>query len=318
MRTRGTTLSTDLLEAVTRYTNAQTGDSPFVTAVEGLTILRSEGEERPGHMVIKPALCIVVQGAKWTMFGSRRFDYRVGQALVVSVEMPAVGRVTEASPTKPFLGVIIELDLGVMREIMAGFDDPPRARGVVDKGVLVTNFEGPLADCALRLVRLLATPPAIPVLYPAIMREICYWLLTGPHGGEIAAMTLANSHAQQVVAAMYALRDRFAEPVRIQELANMARMSPSAFHRTFKALTSMTPLQYQKRLRLLEARQLIVSTAVNVETAAFQVGYQSPSQFSREYARMFGAPPRRDVADLRVLAGRTGTSPRPEGSARNV
>jgi transcriptional regulator GlxA family with amidase domain len=110
---------------------------------------------------------------------------------------------------------------------------------------------------------------------------------------------------QQVVAAMYALRDRFAEPVRIQELANMARMSPSAFHRTFKALTSMTPLQYQKRLRLLEARQLIVSTTVNVETAALQVGYQSPSQFSREYARMFGAPPRRDVADLRVLAGRT-------------
>lgn len=316
MPTRGTTMSEDLLEAVTRYTNAQAGDSPFVTAVEGLTILRSEGEVRPGHMVIKPALCIVVQGAKWTMFGSRRFDYRVGQALVVSVEMPAVGRVTEASPTKPFLGVIIELDLGVMREIMAGFDDPPRARGVVDKGVLVTDFEGPLADCALRLVRLLTTPRAIPVLYPSIMREICYWLLTGPHGGEIAAMTLANSHAQQVVAAMYALRDRFAEPVRVQELANMARMSPSAFHRTFKALTSMTPLQYQKRLRLLEARQLIVSTTINVETAAFQVGYQSPSQFSREYSRMFGAPPRRDVADLRVLAGRTGTSPRPEGSRK--
>ena len=129
-------------------------------------------------------------------------------------------------------------------------------------------------------------------------------------------MTLANSHAQQVVAAMYALRDRFAEPVRMQELANMARMSLSAFHRTFKALTSMTPLQYQKRLRLLEARQLIVSTTVNVETAAFQVGYQSPSQFSREYARMFGAPPRRDVADLRVLAGRTGTSPHSEGSRK--
>ena len=129
-------------------------------------------------------------------------------------------------------------------------------------------------------------------------------------------MTLANSHAQQVVAAMYALRDRFAEPVRVQELANMARMSPSAFHRTFKALTSMTPLQYQKRLRLLEARQLIVSTTVNVETAAFQVGYQSPSQFSREYARMFGAPPRRDVADLRMLAGHTGTSPRSGGARK--
>jgi transcriptional regulator GlxA family with amidase domain len=151
-------------------------------------------------------------------------------------------------------------------------------------------------------MRLLQTPRAIPILYPAIMREICYWLLTGPYGGEVMKMTLANSHAQHVISAIHALRDRFREPVRINELARVARMSPSAFHRQFKAITSMTPLQYQKRLRLLEARRLIVTDAANVETAAFQVGYESPSQFSREYSRMYGAPPRRDVSALRAMA----------------
>ena len=134
------------------------------------------------------------------------------------------------------------------------------------------------------------------------MREICYWILTGPHGGEVMKMTLANSYAQRVISAIHTLRDRFAEPVRIEELALVAQMSPSAFHRHFKAMTSMTPLQYQKRLRLLEARRLIVTDAANVETAAFQVGYESPSQFSREYSRMYGAPPRRDVSALRAMA----------------
>ena len=161
---------------------------------------------------------------------------------------------------------------------------------------------GMLIDCTLRTIRLLETPKAIPVLYPAIMREICYWLLTGPHGGEVMRMTLANSHAERVVKAIHTLRDRFAEPIRIDELASIAKMSPSAFHRQFKAITAMTPLQYQKQLRLLEARRLIVAEAANVETAAFQVGYESPSQFSREYSRMFGAPPRRDVAALRAMA----------------
>ena len=140
------------------------------------------------------------------------------------------------------------------------------------------------------------------MLYPSIMREICYWLLTGPHGAEVARIALANSHAQRVISAIHALRDRFAESVRIEDLASIAQMSSSAFHREFKALTSMTPLQYQKQLRLLEARRLMVTDAANVETAAFQVGYESASQFSREYSRMFGAPPRRDLAASRATA----------------
>ncbi len=287
-----------LAEAVRRYTDLQVGESPFRTAVKGLTILRSDHEKRPNHLIFKPALCVVVQGAKWAIFGDKRLDYRAGQALVVSVEIPAFGTVAEASPSDPYLGLIIEFDLAVMREVLGELAAPPEARHSVTRGVFVTDFNGPLEGCALRMVRLLETPKAIPVLYPAIMREICYWLLTGPHGGDVVKMTLANSHEQRVIRAIHTLRDRFAEPVRIEDLASVAQLSSSAFHRQFKAITSMTPLQYQKQLRLLEAKRLMVSHAANVETAAFQVGYESPSQFSRDYSRMFGVSPRRDIASL--------------------
>jgi AraC-like DNA-binding protein len=295
-------MSDSLVEIITRYTEAQTGDSPYATAIPGLIIMRANHEKQPSHLIFKPALCVVAQGAKWSVIGNQRFDYRAGQALVVSVETPALGRVAQASPSEPYLGVIIEFDLAIMREVMEALDTPPPATGDVGFGVFVADFSGPLADCVWRSVRLLDTPRAIPMLYPSIMREICYWLLTGPHGAEVARIALANSHAQRVISAIHALRDRFAESVRIEDLASIAQMSSSAFHREFKALTSMTPLQYQKQLRLLEARRLMVTDAANVETAAFQVGYESASQFSREYSRMFGAPPRRDLAASRATA----------------
>lgn len=295
-------MSDALVEAVTRYTEAQDGESPFVTAIDGLTILRSDHEQRLTHLIVRPALCLVVQGAKWAVFGKQRLDYRVGQALMVSVEMPVFGRVSAASPSEPYLGLIVELDLAIMREVLEGLDTPPAANAAASPGLYVTEIDGPLADCALRVVRLLGTPRAIPLLYPLVMREMCYWLLTGPHGGEVAGLALANSHTRRLIDAIHALRDRFAEPVRIEDLARIAHMSASAFHRQFKLITSMTPLQYQKQLRLLEAHRLMVAGAANAETAAYQVGYKSPSQFSRDYARMFGAPPRRDMARLRVPA----------------
>jgi len=287
-----------LTHLVKRYTDAQPGQGPFDTPVPGLTFLRSDHRKHPSHLVFKPALCVVVQGAKWTTFGGKRFDYKAGQALVVSVETPALSRVVKASPSEPYLGVIVEFDLTVMREVMEGLEAPPLPTVNVQHGVFVTHFQGNMADCVHRLVRLIDTPQAIPVIAPMIMRELCYWLLSGPHGSEVAGLVLANGHAERVIRAIHALRDQFAEAVRIEDLAAIARMSPSAFHRQFKALTSMTPLQYQKQLRLLEARHLMVSGAANAESAAYQVGYESPSQFSREYSRMFGAPPRRDVATL--------------------
>ncbi len=288
-----------LQEAAARYTDLQVGPGPFETAVPGLTLVRSDRENRTNFHICKPALCIVVQGAKWTMFGETRFDYHAGQALVVSVELPAFSTIVEASPSEPYLGVIVEFDLALMREVMDSLDALPEPSGEVERSVFVTDFDGPLVDCALRLLRLLDTPRAIPVLYPAIMREVCYWLLTGPHGAEIMSMTVGKTHSRNVLSAIHFLRDRFAEPIRIETLASIAQMSPSAFHRQFKAITSMTPLQYQKQLRLLEARRMMFAEESNVGSTAAQIGYESQTQFSREYSRMFGMPPRRDILALR-------------------
>jgi len=291
-----------LRETVKRYVDSQVGPSPFTTAIKGLTLLRSDHEKRTDFHICKPALCIVVQGAKWTMFGEKRVDYQAGQAMVVSVEMPAFSTIVKASPSEPYLGVIIEFDLSLMREVIDSLDTLPTESGESGRSVFVTDFDGPLADCALRMVRLLDTPQAISMLYPAVMREICYWLLTGPHGAEVMSMTVEKSHTRSVLNAIHFLRDGFAGPIRIEALASIAQMSPSAFHRQFKTITSMTPLQYQKQLPLLEARRIMVDSEANVETAAFQVGYESSTQFSREYSRMFGMPPRRDILTLREVA----------------
>jgi AraC-like DNA-binding protein len=294
-------MSNPLAEALLRYTDRQSGESPFATPIDTMIVMRSDHPKPPAHMISRPAMCVVAQGAKWAMFGGTRLEYRAGQALVIGVETPSIGRVVEASPGEPCLVLAFELDLAIMRSVAEELDAPPKPGGESGHGIFVTDFQGPLSDCALRLVRLLDTPKAIPALYPVIMREICYWLLTGPHGGDVARMTLANSPSQRVIAAMHSLRNRFSETVRIEDLAAIARMSPSAFHRQFKALTSLTPLQYQKHLRLMEARRLMVAQAFNVEAAAFAVGYESPSQFSREYTRMFGAPPKRDLKQLQAV-----------------
>ena len=288
-------MTPELTQALLRHTDGQEAYGPTLTDVPGMVLLRSDHERPPAHLIFKPALCIVVQGAKWAVFGDRHMDYRAGQALIVSVETPALGRVAEASPTEPFLGIIIEFDLAIMREVADALDTPAPGGERGGAGIFVTDFDGPLADCTLRLVRLMDTPQAIPLLYPAIMREMAYWLLSGPHRAEVARMVLANTHAQRVIAAIHRLRDRFAEPMRIDDLAAGAKMSASAFHRQFRRLTSMTPLQYQKQMRLLEARRLMVGEAASAEAAAFAVGYESASQFSREYSRMFGLPPRRDA-----------------------
>ncbi len=286
-----------------RYTEREPGDSPYATAIEGMVIMRSDRPKPPSHMIFRPSMCIVAQGTKWASFGGDQLVYRAGQALVVGVETPSTGRVVEASPGEPCLVLAFELDVAIMRSVAEGLDVAPRSSGETGRGVLVTDFQGPLADCALRLVRLLDTPSAIPALHPVIMREICYWLLTGPHRGDIARLTLVNSPSRPVLQALHDLRERFRETVRVEEMAAIARLSASAFHRRFKALTGMSPLQYQKRLRLLEARRLMISNALNVETACFQVGYESPSQFSRDYSRLFGAPPKRDATARQAALG---------------
>ena len=233
-----------LAEALQRYTDCQDGESPFATPISGLGILRSDHPKPPNHMISRPSLCIVAQGAKWGTFGDTRLEYRAGQALLVGVETPSVGRVVEASPGEPCLVMVVLLDLAIMRSVANELEHPPQPSGEAGRGVFVTDFQGPLADCALRLVRLLNTPQAIPSLFPGIMREICYWLLTGPHGGDVARLALKNGAPQRVIEAVQSLREHFREPVRVEALAAAARMSPSAFHRQFRALTSpLTPLQ---------------------------------------------------------------------------
>ncbi len=291
-----------LRDIAKRYTDSQTGPSPFVTAVPGLTLLRAEQKDLTNHHICRPALCLVVQGAKWTMIAGRRFDYHEGQALVVSVEMPAFSTIAAASESEPYLGIIIEFDLSIMREVVSSLETLPEEPGEASRSVFVTDFEGPLADSALRILQLLDRPQAIAPLYPALMREMCYWLLAGSHGGEVLSMTVSKLHTRSILSAIHFLRDRFAESVSIEQLASIAQMSSSALQRQFKSITSMTPLQYQKQLRLLEARRMMVTDEVDVKTTAFQVGYESSTHFSREYSRMFGQPPRRDVVQLRDAA----------------
>ncbi|MDL2407662.1 AraC family transcriptional regulator [Rhizobium calliandrae] len=297
-------MSSALKDALMQFIEASDGDDTgvFPTGIDGLHIMRSTKLKMPHPMVYKPSLCVVVQGAKQLMLNDRMIDYGEMQALIISIELPASGRVIEASAEEPYIAISLEFDVGMMREVMEQLDVPPKPTGGTGLGIFVEDLGQPLAECLVRLTSLLATPRAVPVLYPAIMREICYWMLTGPNGGEVCKLVLPDSQTRRIADAIHLLRNNFTQPMRIEQLADAARMSPSSFHQHFKTLTSMTPLQYQKQMRLLEARRLMVAGSANVENAAYQVGYESASQFSREYARMFGAPPKRDVAQMRMAA----------------
>lgn len=279
------------------------GDGVFLTPMDRVVVMRNSRSPLPQqaqHVLYMPALCVVVQGAKQITVGEDVFDYAEGSALVVSVELPALGRVTKASADAPYLGMTIEFDVGLLHEVMEQLEPPPPQTGD-GLGVFIEHLSDPAYDCILRLARLLAKPEAIPALYPAITRELYYWLLAGPNGGEICKIARRESHTRRIADAIYFLRKNFTRQLRVEEMAEAAVMSLSSFHHHFKTLTAMTPLQFQKELRLLEARRLMVTQSASVTHAAYQVGYESISQFSREYARMFGAPPKRDVAMLKGL-----------------
>jgi AraC-like DNA-binding protein len=294
-------MSPSLLAALNQYMDSHGGnDGVLVTPFDGLFLMRSTCERLPHHVLYKPALCITLQGSKQVLFGDQLFDYGEMQALAVGVELPGVGRVTRASKLEPYLGIFLQFDLGMLREVMAQLSPPPKPSGDSRMGVFAMDVEGPLADCIGRMIQLLGTPQAAPILYPAIMREVSYWLLTGESAGEICKLASPNGRTRRIAEAICLLRNDVALPIRIDQLAEAAQMSPSSFYQHFKLLTSLTPIQYQKQMRLLEARRLMVEDGANVTGAAYQVGYESLSQFSREYARMFGTPPKRDITELRT------------------
>jgi AraC-like DNA-binding protein len=291
----------ELAQSVRQYTEGADGSAPSPTAIDGLRFLRSNQANRPGHCLFKPALYMTLQGAKWATFGEKRYKFAAGQALMVAVDIPSRGTVTVASSRKPYLGLEIELDFAIMQkvaeEIDIAFTQPGKPKAT---GAFVLELNRQLVDCAQRAIRLLETPQAIPTLYPGIMREVCYWLLTGPGGNQVSQiMILANGHDQRIIQVIHTLRDKLSETIHVADLALAANMSQATFHRQFKSVTGMTPLQYQKQLRLHEARRLMIFGNAMVESAALEVGYASVSQFSREYARMFGTSPRRDVSTWR-------------------
>jgi len=283
-----------LQKALSKYISFHgNADGIYPTPIEGLIMLKASRLELPYHVIYQPSLCIVAQGAKKVTLGDDAFEYQEGQALIVSLEVPALGQVTEASPAAPYLAMVLEFDRRIMRDVLKELDQPSTASK--GPGVFVETLSEPLIGCLVRLIAVLHMPKSIPILYPAIMREICYWLLTGDNAKEMRRLAAVDSRTQRIGDVILLLRDNYARPIPIEEMASIARMSLSSFHHHFKNLTSMTPLQYQKHLRLAEARRLLMAEGMKVASAAYEVGYESASQFSREYVRMFGTPPRMDM-----------------------
>jgi AraC-like DNA-binding protein len=285
-----------LAAAVERHTGA---DGDYETAVPGLWLYRSSTPSEEHAVVYVPSLCVVAQGAKEVVVGGQAYRYDPAQSLLVSVDMPALTHVADATPARPCLAVRIPIDPAVVGELLAeGSAIPPLGRPV--RGLGVIQLEPPLLDAVGRLLGLLDAPHEIPALAPLVLREITFRLLTGPEGARLRQIASAGAPAQRVARAIRWLRDHFAESLRVEALAKHVGMSPSALHLHFKSVTALSPLQYQKRLRLQEARRLMLAEGLEAGEAAFRVGYESPSQFGREYLRMFGTSPRRDVDSLKA------------------
>jgi AraC-like DNA-binding protein len=274
-------------------------DGGYDTAVPALRLSRFSAPSDLVALVYEPSLCVVAQGAKEVLLADEAYRLDPAQSLLVSIDLPVAARVVEALPGRPYLAVRIALDPAVVGELLAdGMPAPPL--GLAARGLGVTPVEPPLLDAVSRLVTLLDSPQDVGPLAPLVLREITYRLLTGPQGSRLRQIVAAGAPAQRIARAIRWLKDHFAQPLRIELLAKRVGMSPSAFHLHFKGVTAMSPLQYQKRLRLQEARRLMLGEGLDAAEAAFRVGYESPSQFSREYRRMFGAPPRQDVAALKL------------------
>ncbi|GLQ12082.1 AraC family transcriptional regulator [Devosia yakushimensis] len=269
----------------------------FDTPIPGMMIGHAEAQKLPDYAIYRPTLGVVVQGAKQVWLGEQVLDYHEGEALLVSVSLLAKGVITQASAEKPFLGVTIELDTAVLREVGASLAAPPEPAGAS----LSVHALGPEAlDCLVRLARLLNTPDAMPVLYPGMLRELSYWLLKGETGADLWALTKPEGMSDRIENALALLRTDFAAPILVEDLAATAGMGLTSFHRHFKALTRLTPIQYQKQLRLVEARKILDAGTDNVTGAAFAVGYESAAQFSRDYSRFYGLPPKRDTLARRL------------------
>lgn len=268
-------------------------EGTMTTAVSGLFIHRIQCPGGPKHAMQTPAFALIAQGSKRILVGDEAYEYDSLHYLIAAVDLPIVAKVCVVNTEQPYLGLRLDLDLKVISELM---HDMPLQTDVAEKsrGLCVQRLGLSLLDAVLRLVRLLDSPQDIAVLAPLIKREIFYRLLTSGQGARLRQIALHDSQTQRIARAICLLRERYAQPLRIEALARDVHMSVSSLHHHFKAVTAMSPLQCQKRLRLQEARRLLFLNNLDVIQIAQQVGYESPSQFSREYSRLFGAAPSHD------------------------
>ena len=270
------------------------------TAIPGLTLYRADQPNRPMNTIYRPTLCVIAQGRKRVVLGERIIEYDASKYLVVTVDLPVSGCVVEASADSPYLGLSLDLDPAIIADLLLGTAPAVARKARSSAAIAVSALDRDLVDALARLMRLLDRPRDIATLAPLIGREICYRLLQGEQGGLLRQIATAGSHLSHVARAIDWIREHYAEPTSIEELARRAGMSITSFHRHFKAITTMSPVQYRTQFRLQEARRRLLTQDQTAGLVAFDVGYDNPSQFSREYRRMFGLPPAADAARLRA------------------
>ncbi|SDL17180.1 AraC-type DNA-binding protein [Modicisalibacter muralis] len=287
----------DLASAVARLTPE---DGIFPSAIPTLSLMRASAASPPTACITEPSLCVAIQGRKRMTLAGRAFTYDPLHYLVVSLDLPVTAQIIEASAEAPYLCVKLDIDFRILGELLLEKTPGERTERAGDPGGLfVAPMSGSLIDSLLRLIHLLDRPHEIPVLAPLVLREIHYRVLCGELGHRLRDLIAINGQEKSIVEVIRLLKAHYAEPLRIERLATAVHMSPSTLHHRFKAMTSMSPLQFQKQLRLHEARRLMLVEGASAATASHRVGYNSPSQFSREYRRLFGAPPQQEIAQQR-------------------
>lgn len=292
--------NTSIQQALTHTIGAHvTRPGDVGTSIAGLGLFRREQPAAPVVCMVEPSIILVAQGEKRLWVGGEGYRYDPSQFLVTSLDLPANSEVLVASPQQPCVGLTLKLDLRMLAELIAQNGLPPSRDRCVGMGVGIGSASALLLASFGRLLALLDEPEAIPVLAPLIQREIHYRLLMSDQAMRLRQITSVDGQGYRIAKAIDWLKLNYASPVRVEDLAARVQMSPPSFHQHFRQLTTMSPLQYQKWLRLNEAKRVMLNEHLDVSRAAFKVGYESPSQFSREYRRLFGVPPKRDIEILR-------------------
>ncbi len=295
-RVTKTHIPQELIDLAHRYSD---GSPVSDTPLEGLKIVRREQRTGPMHSLYEPCICFVVQGEKLVTVGSKRYRCEPSRFFAAASNVPVVGEVLRASPESPYMCLVLNLDQKVIYELVQ--KTGPLQIGSQEVGVFTDEATGPLTDAFLRLLRTLDNENDRRVLSPLIIREIVYYLMKSRFAHVIYQLGVRGSRLHRIFGSIEKIRRDFASPLRVDSLARMADMSPSAFHQHFKKVTLLSPIQFQKHVRLQEARRLLATEVEDVTSVAFMVGYESHSQFSREYARLFGMPPSKDIKNLQSL-----------------